>query len=127
MAFTGYTSAPTIEMTWALILAASRHVVAENLAFRRGGWQQGVGVGLAGKTLGVLGLGRVGGAVAEVGALFGMKRAHVEPEHDARARRRARRDGGQQGGAAAPLRRADHPHGAEPEDARPASAPTISR
>ncbi len=60
-------------MTWALILAASRHVVAENLAFRRGGWQQGIGVGLAGKTLGVLGLGRVGGAVAEIGALFGMK------------------------------------------------------
>ena len=72
VAFTGYTSAPTIEMTWALILAASRHVVAENLAFRRGGWQQGVGVGLAGKTLGVLGLGRVGGAVAQVGGLLGM-------------------------------------------------------
>ena len=71
--FTGYTSAPTIEMTWALILAASRHLVAENLAFRRGGWQQSVGVGLAGKTLGVLGLGRIGGAVAEVGGLFGMK------------------------------------------------------
>jgi phosphoglycerate dehydrogenase-like enzyme len=73
VAYTGYTSAPTIEMTWALILAASRHVVAENLAFRRGAWQQGIGIGLAGKTLGVLGLGRVGGAVAEVGALFGMK------------------------------------------------------
>ena len=73
VAFTGYTSAPTIEMTWALILAASRHVVAENLAFRRGGWQQGIGVGLAGKTLGVLGLGRVGGGVAEVGGLLGMK------------------------------------------------------
>jgi phosphoglycerate dehydrogenase-like enzyme len=73
VAHTGYTSAPTIEMTWALILAASRHVVAENLAFRRGAWQQGIGIGLAGKTLGVLGLGRVGGAVAEVGALFGMK------------------------------------------------------
>jgi phosphoglycerate dehydrogenase-like enzyme len=73
LAFTGYTSAPTIEMTWALILAASRHIVAENLAFRRGGWQQGIGVGLAGKTLGVLGLGRVGGAVAEIGMLFGMK------------------------------------------------------
>jgi len=72
VAFTGYDSAPTIEMTWALILAASRHLVAENLAFRRGGWQQGVGVGLAGKTLGVLGLGRVGGAVAKVGAAFGM-------------------------------------------------------
>ena len=73
LAFTGYTSAPTIEMTWALILAASRHIVHENLAFRRGAWQQGIGIGLAGKTLGVLGLGRVGGAVAEVGGLFGMK------------------------------------------------------
>ena len=73
VAFTGYTSAPTIEMTWALILAASRHQVAENLAFRRGGWQQGVGIGLAGKTLGVLGLGRVGSAVARIGAAFGMK------------------------------------------------------
>jgi phosphoglycerate dehydrogenase-like enzyme len=73
VAYTGYTSAPTIEMTWAMILAASRHVVAENLAFRRGGWQQGIGVGLAGKTLGVLGLGRVGGPVARVGAAFGMK------------------------------------------------------
>jgi phosphoglycerate dehydrogenase-like enzyme len=73
VAFTGYTSAPTIEMTWALILAASRHLVAENLAFRRGGWQQGVGIGLAGKTLGVLGLGRVGRAVAEIGNVFGMR------------------------------------------------------
>jgi phosphoglycerate dehydrogenase-like enzyme len=87
VAFTGYTSAPTIEMTWALILAASRHVVAENLAFRRGSWQQGVGVGLAGKTLGVLGLGRVGGAVAKVGALLGMKvitwSPHMTPERAA--------------------------------------------
>ncbi len=87
VAFTGYTSAPTIEMTWALILAASRHVVAENLAFRRGAWQQGVGIGLAGKTLGVLGLGRVGGAVAKVGALFGMKvitwSPHMTPERAA--------------------------------------------
>ena len=87
VAFTGYTSAPTIEMTWALILAASRHVVAENLAFRRGAWQQGVGIGLAGKTLGVLGLGRVGGAVAKIGALFGMKvitwSPHMTPERAA--------------------------------------------
>ena len=87
VAFTGYTSAPTIEMTWALILAASRHIVAENLAFRRGAWQQGVGIGLAGKTLGVLGLGRVGGAVAKVGALFGMRvitwSPHMTPERAA--------------------------------------------
>jgi phosphoglycerate dehydrogenase-like enzyme len=72
VAHTGYRSDPTIEMTWALILAASRHVVRENHAFRTGGWQQAVGVGLHGKTLGVLGLGRVGGEVARVGAAFGM-------------------------------------------------------
>ncbi len=73
VAFTGYRSDPTIEMTWAMILAASRHLVRENHAFRTGGWQQDVGVGLRGKTLGVMGLGRVGGEVAKVGAAFGMK------------------------------------------------------
>jgi phosphoglycerate dehydrogenase-like enzyme len=73
VANTGYQSDPTIEMTWALILAASRHIVAENLAFRTGGWQQEVGIGLRGKTLGLLGLGRVGGEVARVGAAFGME------------------------------------------------------
>jgi len=87
VAFTGYDSAPTIEMTWALILAASRHLVVENLAFRRGAWQQGIGVGLAGKTLGVLGLGRVGGAVARIGAAFGMHviawSPHMTPERAA--------------------------------------------
>ena len=73
VAHTGYRSDPTIEMTWALILAASRHVVRENHAFRSGGWQREIGVGLRGKTLGMLGLGRVGGEVAKVGAAFGMK------------------------------------------------------
>jgi phosphoglycerate dehydrogenase-like enzyme len=72
VANTGYQSDPTIEMTWAMILAASRHIVAENAAFRGGGWQQQVGTGLRGKTLGLLGLGRVGGEVARVGAAFGM-------------------------------------------------------
>ncbi len=73
VAHTGYRSDPTIEMTWALILAASRHLVAENQSFRSGGWQRHVGTGLRGKTLGVLGLGRVGGEVARVGAAFGME------------------------------------------------------
>ena len=72
VAHTGYRSDPTIEMTWALILGASRHLVAENASLRGGGWQRHVGTGLRGKTLGVLGLGRVGGEVARVGAAFGM-------------------------------------------------------
>jgi phosphoglycerate dehydrogenase-like enzyme len=70
---TGYTSAPTIELTWALILASARNLVAENASLRRGGWQQSVGDDLAGQTLGVLGLGNIGGAVAKIGNAFGMK------------------------------------------------------
>jgi phosphoglycerate dehydrogenase-like enzyme len=70
---TGYTSAPTIELTWALILASARNLVAENTSLRGGGWQQTVGDDMAGRTLGVLGLGNVGGAVARIGAAFGMK------------------------------------------------------
>ena len=70
---TGYTSAPTIELTWALILASARNLVAENTSLRRGGWQQTVGDDMAGRTLALLGLGNVGGAVAKVGDAFGMK------------------------------------------------------
>ncbi len=70
---TGYRSTPTIEMTWALILASVRNIVSESNSVRSGGWQVGVGEELEGKTLGVMGLGRVGGAVARIGAAFGMK------------------------------------------------------
>src|SRR5580704_11904107 len=70
---TGYTSAPTIELTWALILGSARNLVAESASLRSGGWQQTVGDDMAGRTLGVLGLGNVGGAVARIGAAFSMK------------------------------------------------------
>jgi phosphoglycerate dehydrogenase-like enzyme len=70
---TGYRSEPTIEFTWALILAAARNVVAENNSVRSGGWQQTVGTDLHGKTLGVLGLGRIGSQVARIGSAFGMR------------------------------------------------------
>jgi phosphoglycerate dehydrogenase-like enzyme len=70
--YTGYSSDPTIEFTWALILAAARHIVTESNSVRSGGWQRTVGTGLFGKTLGVLGLGRVGSQVARVGSAFGM-------------------------------------------------------
>jgi phosphoglycerate dehydrogenase-like enzyme len=69
---TGYQSTPTIEMTWALILASARHVASENIAVREGRWQQTIGVDLQGKTLGVLGLGNIGKAVAQIGTAFGM-------------------------------------------------------
>jgi phosphoglycerate dehydrogenase-like enzyme len=64
---TGYESHPAIEHTWALILGAARNLPAEAESMRSGGWQVTVGEGLHGKTLGLLGLGRVGSGVARVG------------------------------------------------------------
>ena len=69
---TGYRSDPTIELTWALILASARHIVTESNSVRSGGWQKTVGADLGGKTLGVLGLGNVGSQVARIGSAFGM-------------------------------------------------------
>ncbi|MDM0111845.1 D-2-hydroxyacid dehydrogenase family protein [Variovorax sp. J22R133] len=69
---TGYTSTPTVELTWALILAGARHLVQEAQSVRQGGWQTGVGEDMAGRTLGLLGLGNVGARVAAVGLAFGM-------------------------------------------------------
>lgn len=69
---TGYLSHPTAEHTWALILAAARNLPAEERAVREGGWQRGVGTSLHGKTLGIIGLGRLGARVAEIGKAFGM-------------------------------------------------------
>src|SRR6202165_908151 len=70
---TGDRADPTIEVTWARILASARHIVTESNAVRSGGWQQTVGADLCGKTLGVLGLGRIGSQVARVGSAFGMR------------------------------------------------------
>ena len=69
---TGYRSSPTIELTWALILAGVRHIVHESNSVRNGGWQTAVGVDLSSKTLGVLGLGNIGREVAKIGLAFGM-------------------------------------------------------
>jgi phosphoglycerate dehydrogenase-like enzyme len=70
---TGYSSTPTIELTWALILASARHIPSEAASVRGGGWQCSLGDDMAEKTLGVIGLGNVGSGVAKVGLAFGMK------------------------------------------------------
>jgi phosphoglycerate dehydrogenase-like enzyme len=70
---TSYSSAPTVELTWALILASARSLLAENAALRGGGWQRQIGDDLAGRTLGLLGLGNIGAAMARIGQAFGMK------------------------------------------------------
>ncbi|WP_225096418.1 D-2-hydroxyacid dehydrogenase family protein [Streptomyces sp. CoH27] len=65
---------PPAELTWALILGLARGIVQENTALRTGGpWQSTVGTDLHGARLGILGLGRIGGRVAQVGLAFGMR------------------------------------------------------
>ncbi|HEY2678017.1 MAG TPA: D-2-hydroxyacid dehydrogenase family protein [Steroidobacteraceae bacterium] len=70
---TGYSSSPTVELTWALILAGARHLVSEANALRSGQWQHTLGEDLSGKTLGILGLGSIGAKVATIALAFGMK------------------------------------------------------
>ena len=64
---------PTAELTWGLILALLRHIPREDQAVRTGQWQVSMGLGLNGKTLGLMGLGRLGSQVAAVGKAFQMK------------------------------------------------------
>jgi phosphoglycerate dehydrogenase-like enzyme len=69
---TGGLPYPTAELTWGLILALARRIPEEDRATREGAWQTTLGVGLQGKTLAVLGLGRLGTQVARIGRAFGM-------------------------------------------------------
>ena len=81
---TGGTVASTVELTWALILAAARNLTTESASVRDGGWQTSVGRELSGRVLGVLGLGRIGARVARIGQAFGMEviawSANLTPE-----------------------------------------------
>ena len=63
---------PTAELTWGLILSLLRHIPDEDQATRAGRWQISMGLGLNGKTLGLMGLGRLGSEVARVGNAFQM-------------------------------------------------------
>src|SRR5438477_8387013 len=63
----------TAELAWGLILGAARRIAEDHAFMRHGGWQTRIGHRLAGKTIGLLGLGRLGSAVARVGLAFGMK------------------------------------------------------
>lgn len=70
---TGLLTPPTAELTWGLILALARHIPEEAQQMRSRGWQTTVGVGLNGKVLGVVGLGKLGSEVASVGRAFQME------------------------------------------------------
>ncbi|TFV86724.1 D-2-hydroxyacid dehydrogenase family protein [Blastococcus sp. CT_GayMR20] len=69
---TAVSSISTAELTWGLILAVARHIPQEDASVRAGGWQQTVGMDLAGARLGVVGLGRLGSQIAPIGLAFGM-------------------------------------------------------
>jgi phosphoglycerate dehydrogenase-like enzyme len=70
---TGNVGAPTAELAWGLILALVKRIPVEERALRAGAWQTGLTEGLAGKRLGVVGLGKLGTQVARVGQAFGME------------------------------------------------------
>jgi len=63
---------PTAELTWGLILALARNIIREDAGMRNGGWQTTLGIGLHGKVLGILGLGKLGRQVATFGKAFMM-------------------------------------------------------
>lgn len=65
------TAAP--ELTWALLLAFTRNLTAEETSLRNGRWQRTVGFELSGKTLGIVGLGKIGHRIAAYGKAFGME------------------------------------------------------
>ncbi|MET9956918.1 D-2-hydroxyacid dehydrogenase family protein [Streptomyces sp. NPDC006339] len=70
---TDSSAVPPTELTWALILGLARQVHVESRAMRDGGpWQSTVGTDLAGRTLGLVGLGKIGGRMARIGLAFGM-------------------------------------------------------
>ncbi|MRG97563.1 D-2-hydroxyacid dehydrogenase family protein [Polyangium spumosum] len=69
---TGNVGTPTAELTWGLILSLVKRIPREDRALRAGAWQTGLTEGLAGKRLGLVGLGKLGSQVARVGQAFGM-------------------------------------------------------
>ena len=62
----------TSELIWALIMSLARQIPANDASLRQGHWQHRLGITLAGKTLGVIGLARMGSRIAEIGRTFGM-------------------------------------------------------
>jgi phosphoglycerate dehydrogenase-like enzyme len=66
-------SPATAELSWALIMAVARDVTGNDADVRAGVWQARIGTDLAGATLGLLGLGRLGSRMAEYAQVFGMR------------------------------------------------------
>jgi phosphoglycerate dehydrogenase-like enzyme len=71
----GHSPAPASEMSLALLLAAARRIPAGDAAMRQGRFQEGIapGINLEGRTLGLVGLGRIGAYMARYGHALGMR------------------------------------------------------
>jgi phosphoglycerate dehydrogenase-like enzyme len=63
----------TVELTWALLMAAVKHLPLEDRAMRAGSWQTSLASDLAGKRLGLVGLGRLGSAMVPIAKVFEME------------------------------------------------------
>ena len=68
----GRISYATAELTWGLILASMRQIPQQVERLRNGGWQSAIGTTLRGRTLGIIGFGKIGSVVASYGRAFGM-------------------------------------------------------
>ncbi|WP_035714689.1 D-2-hydroxyacid dehydrogenase family protein [Azorhizobium doebereinerae] len=68
----GDSSFATPELAWGLILACARHIPQEHRNVRDGGWQRTLGTTLEGRTLGLVGLGKMGARMASIARAFGM-------------------------------------------------------
>lgn len=73
IAHTGYVTSGAPEMTWALLMAIARNIPHENVNFRSGNWQTTIGTDLSGKTIGIIGLGRIGQKMAVYAKAFDMQ------------------------------------------------------
>jgi phosphoglycerate dehydrogenase-like enzyme len=73
VAMTGYVESGAPELTWALLMAITRHIPTEVQNVKTGAWQTTIGTDLKGKTLGIVGLGRIGSKMAQYAKAFEMK------------------------------------------------------
>ncbi|WP_159469837.1 D-2-hydroxyacid dehydrogenase family protein [Dyadobacter sp. 3J3] len=69
---TGYIGTGAPELTWALLMAIARKIPQENASVKKGGWQNTIGTDIAGKTIGIIGLGKIGDKIASMARVFDM-------------------------------------------------------
>ena len=70
---TGYLASGAPELTWGLLLAIARNIPQESMNMRSGDWQTTIGTDLKGKTIGIIGLGRIGNRIARYAQAFEMR------------------------------------------------------